>query len=291
MVPSLPPASMACRQTSTPYTSWAASRSWYSARSVTPSRSSAEPSTFFSPAALYRGWKSSTRRTVRPGSTRSGSISPRTRSALSSAMPDPPAGDRVDPIDGSLPGGDGSADALDRSGDTRRVAHPLPEPAMPELATDAVLRPARTGNAFEDALERLLQAVKLGVFRQGDRLPPSRDLAARLAVSRVTLREALHALEKGGSLELPRGRSGGAFVTHQPAAGNAEPLRTRAAELDDVLVHREAVEVGAAAAAARVPLTAVQSGYLRRRADDVAEASLAEYRQAHPPAGPRPPPA
>jgi hypothetical protein len=85
----------------------------------------------------------------------------------------------VDPIDGSLHGGDGSADALDRSGDTRRVAHPLPEPAMPELATDAVLRPARTGNAFEDALERLLQAVKLGVFRQGDRLPPSRDLAAR----------------------------------------------------------------------------------------------------------------
>jgi GntR family transcriptional repressor for pyruvate dehydrogenase complex len=186
----------------------------------------------------------------------------------------------VDPIDGSLPGGDGSADALDRSGDTRRVAHPLPEPAMPELATDAVLRPARTGNAFEDALERLLQAVKLGVFRQGDRLPPSRDLAARLAVSRVTLREALHALEKAGYLELRRGRSGGAFVTHHPSSGNGEPLRTRAAELDDVLVHREAVEVGAAAAAARVPLTAVQSGYLRRRADDVAEASLAEYRQA-----------
>ena len=60
---------------------------------------------------------------------------------------------------------------------------------MPELATDAVLRPARNGNAFEDALERRLQAVKLGVLRQGDRLPPSRDLAARLAVSRVTLRE------------------------------------------------------------------------------------------------------
>jgi DNA-binding FadR family transcriptional regulator len=150
-----------------------------------------------------------------------------------------------------------------------------------ELAADVVLRPARTGNAFEDALERLLQAVKLGVFRPGDRLPPSRDLAARLGVSRVTLREALHALEHAGYLELRRGRSGGSFVISRPAVPASEVLPgTRTAELDDVLVYREAVEVGAAAAAARTPLTEVQAGYLRRRADDVAGAGLREYRQA-----------
>jgi DNA-binding FadR family transcriptional regulator len=153
---------------------------------------------------------------------------------------------------------------------------------VPELATAVVLRPARTGNAFEDALERLLQAVKLGVFRHGDRLPPSRDLAVRLGVSRVTLREALHALADAGYLELRRGRSGGSFVTYRPTPQPADLARprTRAAELDDVLVHRQAVEVGAAAAAARTRLTDVQAAYLRRRNEEVAEASPRDYRQA-----------
>ena len=49
-----------------------------------------------------------------------------------------------------------------------------PPDGVLHLASDVVLRPARTGNAFEDALERLLQAVKLGVYPHGDRLPPSR---------------------------------------------------------------------------------------------------------------------
>ena len=152
---------------------------------------------------------------------------------------------------------------------------------IPELAAEAVLRPARTGNAFEDALERLLQAVKLGVFRHGDRLPPSRDLAARLGISRVTLREALHALADAGYVELRRGRFGGSFVTYLPAAGVATAApRARAAELDDVLTYREAVEVGAAVAAARAEFTETQRDYLLRRADEAGQATLAEYRQA-----------
>jgi DNA-binding FadR family transcriptional regulator len=156
-----------------------------------------------------------------------------------------------------------------------------PDAGVPELAAAVVLRPARTGNAFEDALERLLQAVKLGVFRPGDRLPPSRDLAARLGISRVTLREALRALEEAGYVALRRGRTGGAFVVHRSAVDRAGPTpQTRAAELDDVLVYRQAVEVGAAAAAARAPLSEVQRTYLRRRAEEVAAAPLREYRQA-----------
>jgi DNA-binding FadR family transcriptional regulator len=162
------------------------------------------------------------------------------------------------------------------------VADPQRDPdAVSALATEAVLRPARTGNAFEDALERLLQAVKLGVFRPGDRLPPSRDLAARLGVSRVTLREALHALADAGYVELRRGRFGGSFVTHLPASDvTAAAPRVRAAELDDVLTYREAVEVGAAVAAARAELTPTQRGYLLRRAEETEHATVAEYRQA-----------
>ena len=40
--------------------------------------------------------------------------------------------------------------------------------------TAAVFRAVRTGNAFEDTVERLLEGVKLGVYAPGDRLPPER---------------------------------------------------------------------------------------------------------------------
>ena len=40
----------------------------------------------------------------------------------------------------------------------------------------AVFRAVRTGNAFEETVERLLEGVKLGVYAPGDRLPPEREL-------------------------------------------------------------------------------------------------------------------
>jgi len=58
----------------------------------------------------------------------------------------------------------------------------------------SLLRPVRDGNAFETAVERLVQTIKLGVIVPGERLPPERDLAAALQVGRTTLREALEAL-------------------------------------------------------------------------------------------------
>ena len=151
------------------------------------------------------------------------------------------------------------------------------------LATDAVLRPVRTGNAFEDTVERLLQAVRLGVFPSGGRLPAGRELAVRLGVSRVTVREALRALEEAGYVEVRRGRFGGTVVTYRPdpARPRERPSRAyTAAELDDALLFREVVEVGAAAAAARTALGPGERGYLRDRAAEVAAAAAPEYRRA-----------
>ena len=56
---------------------------------------------------------------------------------------------------------------------------------------DAVLRPIREGYAFESTVEQLAGAIRLGVFARGDQLPPERELAERLGVSRTTLREAI----------------------------------------------------------------------------------------------------
>ena len=83
----------------------------------------------------------------------------------------------------------------------------------------AVFRAVRTGNAFEETVERLLEGVKLGVYAPGDRLPPERELTRRLGVSRITLREALRELAAAGYVETKRGRFGGTFIIRQP-----EPL-------------------------------------------------------------------
>jgi GntR family transcriptional regulator len=60
--------------------------------------------------------------------------------------------------------------------------------------------------------ERLAEAITSGELRLGDRLPPERELAARLGVSRMTLRQSLESLERRGLLIRVRGRRGGTFV-------------------------------------------------------------------------------
>src|SRR5258705_6994841 len=88
-------------------------------------------------------------------------------------------------------------------------------------------RPIRGGNAFEITVARLAQAIKLGLVAEGDRLPAERDLAERLQVSRVTLREAIRALREAGYLESRRGRTGGTFVLAGPEAAAAAPALAR----------------------------------------------------------------
>ena len=57
--------------------------------------------------------------------------------------------------------------------------------------SDAVLRPVRGHHAFESCVEQLATAIRLGVFPLGAALPPERELAERMGVSRATLREAI----------------------------------------------------------------------------------------------------
>jgi DNA-binding FadR family transcriptional regulator len=123
---------------------------------------------------------------------------------------------------------------------------------MTSALSHTVLRPARGGNAFEQAVERLAEAIRLGVFEAGDRLPPERELADVMQVSRMTLREALGALRDAGLVETRRGRAGGTYVL---AAGGRGARPKRAGQLPDrqlldALDFRRVVEPGAAALAA-----------------------------------------
>ncbi|GAB2684034.1 FadR/GntR family transcriptional regulator [Kribbella swartbergensis] len=154
---------------------------------------------------------------------------------------------------------------------------------MVAQADDAVFRPVRTGNPFEETVERLLQAIKLGVVAPGDRLPSERDLAARLNVSRVTLREAIHALTEAGYVESRRGRYGGTFVNEQLPKPRRTPAKRLVRELsdglDDALVLRAALETGAAEAAAARSLSEAEQEHLRRCLAETSTAKLSDYRR------------
>lgn len=150
--------------------------------------------------------------------------------------------------------------------------HPILEPRYPAL------EPVRHGNAFEETIGRILQSIKLGMYAAGEKLPPERELAEMLGVSRSTLREALAELQAAGYVEVQRGRYGGTYVSaHMPAGPEyTEPLDP--AEVEDVLTFRQVVEPAAASLAARATLSASQRSHLLAALADVAQAPAAQYR-------------
>jgi DNA-binding FadR family transcriptional regulator len=96
----------------------------------------------------------------------------------------------------------GSFSRRDRAADHRAAG----APSTPSF------RPIHTRRAFEEICERIREQLALGVLKPGDKLPPERDLAQQLGVSRNVLREALRSLEMAGVLRLQKGVKGGAFI-------------------------------------------------------------------------------
>jgi DNA-binding FadR family transcriptional regulator len=150
-------------------------------------------------------------------------------------------------------------------------------------ADEAIFRPVRERNAFEETVERLLQAIKLGVVSPGQRLPSERDLAARFSVSRVTLRQSIRALQHSGYVESRRGRYGGTFVRQTlpvPAHDRPRALAQQTGSgLDDALTLRAVLECGAAEVAAGQNLSAADRSHLRARLEETATAALDGYRR------------
>lgn len=150
---------------------------------------------------------------------------------------------------------------------------------MSDPTTDGgLLGPLHTPAAGEVLADRIMTAIALGEFTPGQRLPAERELAARLGVSRTTVRDALARVVTSGLLEVRRGRSGGAFVRRPWTVEHTESARAVKAtlgpmwdELESTFDLRHLVE-------ALVARTAAE----RRDAADVSEirAALREYEDA-----------
>ncbi len=113
-----------------------------------------------------------------------------------------------------------------------------------------MFQPVEPPTTFEETVERLGTAIRLGILVPGTRLPAERDLADQLRISRSTLRQALNTLVQSGHLVSFRGRAGGTFVAKEPPLGQNVDGEVLGEEARAVLDFRVAVETGATVLAA-----------------------------------------
>jgi GntR family transcriptional repressor for pyruvate dehydrogenase complex len=123
--------------------------------------------------------------------------------------------------------------------------------------------------------DQLVTAIALGEYVEGQRLPPERELASLVGVSRQSVRDAIHQLAAAGYVEIRKGRSGGTFVTASWRPESPERVRRTLAprweEFEDLFELRQSVETMIARKAA-----------LRHDAEDASRlpAVVAAYRDA-----------
>jgi GntR family transcriptional repressor for pyruvate dehydrogenase complex len=120
------------------------------------------------------------------------------------------------------------------------VAAGVTEPGSPshdDAWTGSLLEPLPMRTAGERIADRLLTSVALGHFVVGQRLPSERELAARLEVSRASVREAIQRLTALGHLTVRRGNGGGAFVQATAGVGAEQAVRRTLVPQWDRLEH------------------------------------------------------
>src|SRR3954451_20693041 len=86
----------------------------------------------------------------------------------------------------------------------------------------------KNGTSAEEVSVRLRDMIHNGELRSGDRLPPERDLAKLLGVSRPTLRAGIRSLSAVGVLQSKQGA--GTFVVEAASSPvlDSNPLRLMA---------------------------------------------------------------
>ena len=117
-----------------------------------------------------------------------------------------------------------------------------------------VFAPVRPTRASSDVIAQIRKAILSGQYRPGDRLPTEREMAHQFAVSRVTVRDALRALEANGLVRVKVGGQGGPYVAEPDIALLSDSLGThlhlRGTSFQELAEARLALETTAARLAA-----------------------------------------
>lgn len=93
--------------------------------------------------------------------------------------------------------------------------------------------PIRRSRLSQQIVVQICHLIRQGQFGPGDRLPPERELAEQLQVSRASLREALRALEISGIVESRHG--GGTYVRDFSERSVVSPLGLIFEAADDII--------------------------------------------------------
>ena len=108
--------------------------------------------------------------------------------------------------------------------------------------------PITVARASSSIAEQIRGAIVAGRLGEGERLPPERELAEQFGVSRVTVRDALRALEAMGLIDVRVGARGGAFVTVPTGAvvgqTMSDMMMMHALTPEDIVEARLVVELG-----------------------------------------------
>lgn len=115
------------------------------------------------------------------------------------------------------------------------------------------LEPVRRTRVHEEVAARIRRLIADGRLKPGDRLPPERELAAALGVSRTSVRDAIRTLEVAGLVEP---RQGEGTVVRELSTDNlvaplASVLLSRRDLLADLMAVRKMIEPAMAREAAR----------------------------------------
>jgi GntR family transcriptional repressor for pyruvate dehydrogenase complex len=125
---------------------------------------------------------------------------------------------------------------------------------------------------YEQIAQQLIAHIRTSGLRPGDRLPPERELAGQLGVSRASLAQALVALEILGVVNVRHG-NGAVIVSLLSDKQVVQAIQAHASRLPDIIEARAALEVKLASLAAsrrtQEDLDAIEAA-LVAMADDIA---------------------
>src|SRR4051812_33898670 len=127
-------------------------------------------------------------------------------------------------------------------GRRRRSGHNqhIPLYRRPGAHMQTSTKPPETRRLYQHVADQIRAFIKEGGIAPGTRLPPEREFAMQLGVSRPSLREALIALEIDGRVEI---RMGSGVYVCQPAA-TAERATPALGESPSELMHARAALEG-----------------------------------------------